>query len=60
MKIGAMLGDIFGSLFKKPVTEMYPFVKTAGPNRLRGQLHVRPGEMYRLPVVHERLPGQCH
>jgi formate hydrogenlyase subunit 6/NADH:ubiquinone oxidoreductase subunit I len=38
MKIGAMLGDIFGSLFKKPVTEMYPYVKTAGPNRLRGQL----------------------
>jgi formate hydrogenlyase subunit 6/NADH:ubiquinone oxidoreductase subunit I len=38
MKIGAMLGDIFGSLFKKPVTELYPFVRTEGPNRLRGQL----------------------
>ncbi len=38
MKIGAMLGDIFGSLFKKPVTEMYPFVKNPGPVRLRGQL----------------------
>jgi formate hydrogenlyase subunit 6/NADH:ubiquinone oxidoreductase subunit I len=38
MKIGAMLGDIFGSLFKKPVTQMYPFVKTEGPTRLRGQL----------------------
>ncbi len=38
MKIGAMLGDIFGSLFKKPVTELYPFVRTEGPDRLRGQL----------------------
>jgi formate hydrogenlyase subunit 6/NADH:ubiquinone oxidoreductase subunit I len=38
MKIGAMLGDIFGSLFKKPVTQMYPFVKLEGPTRLRGQL----------------------
>jgi formate hydrogenlyase subunit 6/NADH:ubiquinone oxidoreductase subunit I len=38
MKIGAMLGDIFGSLFKKPVTQMYPFTKTEGPTRLRGQL----------------------
>jgi formate hydrogenlyase subunit 6/NADH:ubiquinone oxidoreductase subunit I len=38
MKIGAMLGDIFGSLFKKPATQMYPYVKTEGPTRLRGQL----------------------
>lgn len=38
MKIGAMLGDIFGSLFKKPATEMYPFVRSDTPFRLRGQL----------------------
>jgi len=38
MKIGAMLGDIFSSLFKKPVTEKYPYVKSEGPVRLRGQL----------------------
>ncbi len=38
MRIGAMLGDIVGSLFKKPVTEQYPFVRTEGPVRLRGQL----------------------
>lgn len=42
MKIGAMLGDIFGSLFKKPVTEMYPFVKTDAPDRFRGQLYYDP------------------
>jgi formate hydrogenlyase subunit 6/NADH:ubiquinone oxidoreductase subunit I len=38
MKLGAMLGDIVGSLAKKPVTQQYPFVKTPGPARLRGKL----------------------
>jgi len=38
MKIGAMLGDIFRSLFKKPATEMYPYVRTDAPDRFRGQL----------------------
>jgi formate hydrogenlyase subunit 6/NADH:ubiquinone oxidoreductase subunit I len=38
MRIGAMLGDISRSLFKKPVTEFYPFQKKPGPDRLRGQL----------------------
>ena len=42
MKFGAMLGDVFGSFFKKPVTEMYPFVKTDAPERLRGQLKFDP------------------
>jgi formate hydrogenlyase subunit 6/NADH:ubiquinone oxidoreductase subunit I len=38
MKIGAMLGDIVGSLFKKPVTEMYPFQRKETPERLRGKM----------------------
>jgi len=38
MKIGAMLGDILRSLFKKPATEMYPFVKNSTPEDLRGAL----------------------
>ncbi len=38
MRIGAMLGDISRSLFKKPVTELYPFVKKGAPERLRGKL----------------------
>jgi formate hydrogenlyase subunit 6/NADH:ubiquinone oxidoreductase subunit I len=36
--IGAMLGDVLRSLFRKPVTEQYPFVRKAGPERLRGKL----------------------
>jgi len=33
-----MLGDIARSLFKKPVTELYPFVKKPAPERLHGKL----------------------
>ena len=38
MRIGAMLGDISRSLFKRPVTELYPFSRRPTPVRLRGQL----------------------
>ncbi|MCS7060734.1 MAG: 4Fe-4S dicluster domain-containing protein [Anaerolineae bacterium] len=42
MKIGAMLGDLLRSLFRRPVTERYPFVKRAPPERLRGALRYDP------------------
>lgn len=42
MKFGAMLGDITRSLFRKPVTEKYPFEKHAAPDRLRGKLTYHP------------------
>src|SRR5450756_567391 len=42
MRIGAMLGDISRSLFKRPVTERYPFERKAAPERLRGQLTFDP------------------
>ena len=38
MTIGAMLGDVVRSLFKKPSTELYPFKKMPAPSRLRGKL----------------------
>jgi len=38
MKLGAMINDVFGALFKRPVTERYPFVRKEAPERLRGQL----------------------
>ena len=44
MKIGAMLGDIATSLFKKPVTENYPFQKKAAPENLRGKLTYDPAK----------------
>lgn len=42
MRIGAMLGDISRSLFKKPVTELYPFARKPAPDRLRGKLAFAP------------------
>lgn len=36
--IGAMLGDVLRSLFKKPATERYPFEKKPAPERYRGKL----------------------
>lgn len=38
MTIGSMLSDILKSLFKKPATEKYPFVKVEAPKNLRGKL----------------------
>lgn len=38
MKIGAMFGDVVGSLFKKPATEKYPSVRREAPERFRGYL----------------------
>jgi len=39
VKIGAMLGDVFGSLFRRPATRQYPFERRKAPERLRGKLH---------------------
>jgi formate hydrogenlyase subunit 6/NADH:ubiquinone oxidoreductase subunit I len=38
MKIGLMFRDIFGSLFRRPVTEKYPFERQVAPERLRSYL----------------------
>jgi len=38
MRIGAMLGDVSRSLFKRPVTELYPFERRETPSRLRGMV----------------------
>jgi len=38
MKLGAMLGNVLTSLFRKPATQKYPFEKLQAPERLRGRL----------------------
>lgn len=38
MTIGSMFGDVIKSLFRKPVTEKYPFVPSAAPSDFRGKL----------------------
>jgi formate hydrogenlyase subunit 6/NADH:ubiquinone oxidoreductase subunit I len=42
MRIGAMLGDVSRSLFRRPVTELYPFERREAPGRLRGMLVFEP------------------
>lgn len=42
MKVGAMFGDVVGSLFKKPVTERYPMTRQDPPERFRGCLDWSP------------------
>jgi NAD(P)H-quinone oxidoreductase subunit I len=44
MRIGAMLGDISRSLFRRPVTELYPFERRPTPERLRGMLTFEPSK----------------
>jgi formate hydrogenlyase subunit 6/NADH:ubiquinone oxidoreductase subunit I len=39
LRLGAMVGDLGRSLFKRPATELYPFVRKPTPARLRGKLH---------------------
>ena len=38
MAFGSMIGDILKSLFRKPVTEKYPFAPSPAPALFRGKL----------------------
>jgi len=42
MSVGAMLGDLVKSLFKKTATRTYPFTKEPAPERFRGKLVYKP------------------
>jgi len=44
MRFGTMLGDVLGSLFKKPVTQRYPFERLEAPDQYRGKLHWTSGK----------------
>lgn len=42
MKFGSMIEDLVKALFQKPVTQQYPFERSAAPERFRGTLHWEP------------------
>jgi formate hydrogenlyase subunit 6/NADH:ubiquinone oxidoreductase subunit I len=42
MTIGSMFGDVVKSLFKKPITEKYPFAPSPAPEHFRGKLIYNP------------------
>jgi formate hydrogenlyase subunit 6/NADH:ubiquinone oxidoreductase subunit I len=44
VRIGAMFSDVYTSLFRRPITERYPFERKEDPPRLRGQLSWNPEE----------------
>jgi formate hydrogenlyase subunit 6/NADH:ubiquinone oxidoreductase subunit I len=59
MKIGAMLGDVFRSLFRRPVTRQYPFERKAAPQRLRGKLHWDPEKCTGCLLCVKDCPAQA-
>jgi formate hydrogenlyase subunit 6/NADH:ubiquinone oxidoreductase subunit I len=59
MRIGAMLGDISRSLFKRPVTELYPFVRRPVPERLRGQLTFDPAKCTGCKICVRDCPAEA-
>jgi formate hydrogenlyase subunit 6/NADH:ubiquinone oxidoreductase subunit I len=44
MILGTMLGDIWTSFFRKPVTQRYPFERLEAPEHFRGKLVWTPGK----------------
>ena len=44
MRYGTMLADVWGSFFKKPVTQKYPFERLEAPDHYRGKLVWTPGK----------------
>jgi formate hydrogenlyase subunit 6/NADH:ubiquinone oxidoreductase subunit I len=59
MRIGAMLGDISRSLFKRPVTELYPFERRPTPERLRGRLTFDPGKCTGCKICMRDCPAHA-
>lgn len=59
MRIGAMLGDISRSLFKRPVTELYPFERRPTPERLRGQLTFDPAKCTGCKICSRDCPAEA-
>jgi formate hydrogenlyase subunit 6/NADH:ubiquinone oxidoreductase subunit I len=59
MKLGAMLGDVAQSLFKRPVTERYPFERKPTPERLRGKLVYDPSKCTGCQLCIKDCPSEA-
>ena len=59
MKIGVMIGDLFRSLFSKPATETYPFVKRPAPSRMRGKLYWDPAKCTGCQLCVKDCPSEA-
>jgi formate hydrogenlyase subunit 6/NADH:ubiquinone oxidoreductase subunit I len=59
MRIGAMLGDVSRSLFKRPATELYPFERREAPGRLRGMLVFDPDKCTGCKICMRDCPARA-
>jgi NAD(P)H-quinone oxidoreductase subunit I len=59
MKIGAMLGDVTRSLFRRPFAEKYPFERRQAPERLRGRLYWNPEKCTGCSLCNKDCPANA-
>ena len=59
MRLGAMLGQVLQSLFRRPATEKYPFERRAAPDRLRGALRWNPEKCTGCCLCVKDCPAQA-
>ncbi len=59
MKVGMMFEDVARSLFQRPVTKQYPFVREDAPTRLRGHLKWDPEKCSGCGLCNKECPSNA-
>ena len=59
MKLGTMLRDVSGSLFRRPVTEKYPFERREAPQHLRSLVKWTPEGCVGCSLCETDCPAQA-
>jgi NADH-quinone oxidoreductase chain I len=59
MKLGTMLKQVLGSMFKKPATLNYPVEKPAAPERFRGMIKFDAGKCIGCKICVKDCPSNA-
>ncbi|MBP6470317.1 MAG: 4Fe-4S binding protein [Chloroflexi bacterium] len=59
MKIATMLGDVWQSIWQRPITQKYPFERLDAPVRLRGKLHWNPEKCTGCALCNKDCPANA-
>ncbi len=59
MKIATMLGDVWQSIWQRPITQKYPFERLEAPVRLRGKLHWNPEKCTGCALCNKDCPANA-
>jgi formate hydrogenlyase subunit 6/NADH:ubiquinone oxidoreductase subunit I len=59
MKVTTILGDVMRSLLQRPVTRLYPTVRTPSPENLRGQLRWKPEKCTGCGICAKDCPARA-